>query len=78
MILNSELLIDGGSTMYVTNDINDLGWDGLHKNEAQPAGIYVYYLTGKKASNMEVVISKRGPHFNPLRLPKFVLENEHM
>ena len=47
-----------GSTMYVTNDINDLGWDGLHKNEAQPAGIYVYYLTGKKASNMEVVILK--------------------
>ena len=44
--------------MYVTNDINDLGWDGLHKNEAQPAGIYVYYLTGKKASNMEVVILK--------------------
>ncbi|HIF14547.1 MAG TPA: PKD domain-containing protein [Bacteroidetes bacterium] len=47
-----------GQTVYLTNDPLDPGWDGNINHKEQPVGVYVYYLIGKKSSNMESVLLK--------------------
>lgn len=47
-----------GKVVYKTNDPSHIGWDGNLESINQPMGIYMYYLVGKKASNLEEVLLK--------------------
>jgi len=46
-----------GEIVFQTTDITSLGWDGTHKDEPQPMGVYVYTATVTTADGAVVEIS---------------------